>query len=219
MRNRILFAGAILALMGIGVWMDAQNPPGAYTSPATGGVCSNCITNNPTASNQTIQPGDTTSIPLTIKEASGTTSTNDFQILNSGGATLFSISNGGTTITLPAANTNIQTSSGNNNIVFGLAGGTGVIAANYQHFRPTNINNAHMDVGVANNDMSGKLTCASSTVTKTFSLAFTSTPTVILSDETTAGGAHVSAISNTAFTVACTGATDVVDYLAIGNPN
>jgi hypothetical protein len=72
--------------------------------------------------------------------------------------------------------------------------------------------------GSSNNDVSGKVTCSSGTVTKTFATAYTSTPVVVLSDETTAGGAKTSP-SNTGFTVTCTGASDVVDYLVFGNPN
>jgi hypothetical protein len=63
------------------------------------------------------------------------------------------------------------------------------------------------------------LTCAAGTASWTFALAYTSTPVILVSDETTAGGARVSAKSNTGFTVTCTGATDVVDYFVIGNPN
>jgi hypothetical protein len=42
---------------------------------------------------------------------------------------------------------------------------------------------------------------------------------VIVFDETTKGGANLSAISASAFTVSCTGATDALDYLTMGNPN
>ncbi len=77
----------------------------------------------------------------------------------------------------------------------------------------------HLLAGAANDDMSGVLTCAASTVIKTFALAFVSTPTIVISDETTSGGARVSAKSASAFTVTCTGVTDVVDYWVRGNPN
>lgn len=77
----------------------------------------------------------------------------------------------------------------------------------------------HVNQNTANSDFAGKLTCATSTVTKTFSTSFTSTPVVILFDETTKGGANLTAISNTAFTVSCTGATDALDYIVIGNAN
>lgn len=71
----------------------------------------------------------------------------------------------------------------------------------------------------ANNDKAGVVTCAGNTVTKTFANPYVSTPVIFVSDETTAGGARVSAKSASAFTVTCTGATDVVDYIVMGNPN
>ncbi|HEY5027433.1 MAG TPA: hypothetical protein VIK39_03415, partial [Candidatus Angelobacter sp.] len=77
----------------------------------------------------------------------------------------------------------------------------------------------HIDTFAANNDISGVLTCAASTVTKTFATAYTSTPVIGVSDETTTGGARVSAKSASAFTVTCTGATDTLDYFVHGNPN
>jgi hypothetical protein len=91
----------------------------------------------------------------------------------------------------------------NKRTIIGLGDGTGHFTAN----------------GVSNTDTEGLVTCAASTVTKTFAQAFTSTPTIVVSDETTAGGARVSAKSASAFTVTCTGATDVVDYFVFGNPN
>jgi len=86
-------------------------------------------------------------------------------------------------------------------------------------FGPSFNNTFHLENNPANNDYAGVLTCAAGTVSKTFTAAWTSTPTIVVSDETTAGGARVSAKSATAFTVTCTGATDVVDYIVIGNPN
>jgi hypothetical protein len=78
--------------------------------------------------------------------------------------------------------------------------------------------NTHITQGTANQDFAGKLTCASSTVTKTFASAYTSTPVVLVFDETTKGGANLTAISNSGFTVSCTGTTDALDYIVIGNP-
>jgi hypothetical protein len=77
----------------------------------------------------------------------------------------------------------------------------------------------HFNQSAATSDLAGTLTCAAGTVSRTFTTAFTSTPIIVVSDETTAGGAKVSAKSNTAFTVTCTGATDAIDYQVIGNPN
>ena len=77
----------------------------------------------------------------------------------------------------------------------------------------------HLNQSAATSDFAGQLTCATGTVSKTFTTVFGSTPTVLVSDETTTGGARVSTKSATGFTVTCTGASDVVDYEVIGNPN
>lgn len=77
----------------------------------------------------------------------------------------------------------------------------------------------HILFQAAQSDASGVATCVASTVTVTFNTAYASTPTIMLTDETTTGGARVSAKSNSAFTITCTGATDVVDYLTFGNPS
>lgn len=71
----------------------------------------------------------------------------------------------------------------------------------------------------ATNDISGTTSCSSSTFTKTFSSSYTSTPVIVISDETTAGGAKVTSRSNSAFTVTCTGASDAVDWIVTGAPN
>ena len=41
--------------------------------------------------------------------------------------------------------------------------------------------------------------------------------TLMLTDHTTAGGAKASKLAGS-FTITCTGATDTVDYLVLGNP-
>jgi hypothetical protein len=77
----------------------------------------------------------------------------------------------------------------------------------------------HFNQASSNSDIAGTLSCSGGTKMVTFTAAFTSTPVIIVSDETTAGGARVSAHSTSGFTVTCTGATDAFDYLVIGNPN
>jgi hypothetical protein len=77
----------------------------------------------------------------------------------------------------------------------------------------------HLVSQAAQADSWGVATCAANTVTVTFTTAYTSTPAIVVSDETAAGGARVSAKSNSAFTITCSGATDVVDYFTGGNPN
>ncbi len=103
------------------------------------------------------------------------------------------------------------------------AGGTHVFNNSVQiangNFQLTGGKGQHISPQAATSDFAGVLTCAGSTASLTFTTAYVSTPVIIVSDETTAGGARVSAKSNTAFTITCTGATDVVDYMTIGNPN
>jgi hypothetical protein len=76
----------------------------------------------------------------------------------------------------------------------------------------------HFNQASSNSDIAGTLSCSGGAKTVTFATAFTSTPVIVVSDETAAGGARVSAHSTSGFTVTCTGATDTFDYLVIGNP-
>jgi hypothetical protein len=71
----------------------------------------------------------------------------------------------------------------------------------------------------ATNDLGGTSVCSGSTKAITFTHAFASTPVIVVSDQTAAGGARVSASSNTGFTVTCTGASDTFDFVVVGNPN
>lgn len=77
----------------------------------------------------------------------------------------------------------------------------------------------HVNSQAAQADSWGVVTCAASVATVTFTTAYTSTPAILLFDETTKGGVNLTAKSNTAFSISCTGATDVVDYFTGGNPN
>lgn len=109
---------------------------------------------------------------------------------------------------------------GTNNFSIGAAGVLGVVQIFGRNTRIGSGNGTdRITTGLANTDFQGVLTCAAGTVVKTFSQAFSSTPVIVISDETTSGGARVSAKSASSFTVTCVGATDVVDYLVIGNPN
>jgi hypothetical protein len=87
------------------------------------------------------------------------------------------------------------------------------------NFGPIGTKGQHFTTQAAQADSWGVATCSTNTVTVTFTTAYTSTPAIIVSDETAAGGARVSAKSNSAFTITCTGASDVVDYFTGGNPN
>ena len=77
----------------------------------------------------------------------------------------------------------------------------------------------HVDLQAANNDVGGTVSCSASTVTVPFTRAYANSPVIVVSDDTTSGGAHVSARSGSSFTITCTGATDQVDYMVLGNPN
>jgi hypothetical protein len=77
----------------------------------------------------------------------------------------------------------------------------------------------HVLQGAANADLAGTSACASGAKTITFADAYSSTPVILIFDETTHGGASITAKSASSFTVACTGASDAFDYLVIGNPN
>jgi hypothetical protein len=141
-----------------------------------------------------------------------------FQINSNGGNTdTFEIINGGNgrvQFRVDAAITN-QTFIGNNvdggSLVIGGSAVTGILNLGNTSSRIT--------AQAAPGDLAGTLTCAASTATKTFTTAYTSTPTILVFDETTKGGVNLTAKSATAFTVSCTGATDALDYIVIGNPN
>jgi len=77
----------------------------------------------------------------------------------------------------------------------------------------------HFNQASSNSDIAGTFSCSGGRKSITFATAFTSTPVIVVSDETTAGGARVSAHSTSGFTVTCTGTIDVFDYVVIGNPN
>ena len=81
------------------------------------------------------------------------------------------------------------------------------------------INGGHMNQSSANSDFAGASACVSGAKTITFAGAYSSTPVILIFDETTHGGASLSAKSASSFAVACTGASDAFDYIAIGNPN
>ena len=81
------------------------------------------------------------------------------------------------------------------------------------------VNGGHMNQSAANSDFAGASACASGAKTITFANAYSSTPVILIFDETTHGGASLSAKSASAFAVACTGASDAFDYIVIGNPN
>jgi hypothetical protein len=93
-----------------------------------------------------------------------------------------------------------------------------VQSSTYSQDSNGNVTEATLNQTAASN-FAGTSACVTSTKTITFPVAYVNTPVITVSDETTTGGARVSAHSNSAFTVTCTGATDAFDYVVVGNPN
>ena len=69
------------------------------------------------------------------------------------------------------------------------------------------------------NRLAGTSTCSNGTQTVTFTGARVNPPVVLVFDETTKGGASLTQKGNWGFTVSCAGASDVFDWMVIGNPN
>ena len=229
MRNKLVVLVTLFLLAAVGVFMNAQNPAGGYTSPATGGgVCANCITTNPIGGSQTITPGDTTSVPLTITGAAAT-SVDLFDVNVSGPTKVFGISSNGQTFTIGNTGAVINMNPGGGASTITSAGGLTLTSNGASQLNLKGGTSIGLGVGVgsgvhlvqnaASGDIAGKLTCAASTASKAFTANYTSTPVVVVFDETTKAGANLTAISNTGFTVSCTGATDALDYIVMGNPN
>lgn len=86
---------------------------------------------------------------------------------------------------------------------------------------PTNLNELDLTrIGQsAASKLAGTAICSSSSATLTFSPAFASNPTIIATDANPSATAHISARSTSGATITCSGASDTVDWLAIGNPN
>lgn len=71
----------------------------------------------------------------------------------------------------------------------------------------------------ATNHFAGVSACVSGTMTIPLPITYHSQPSILVFDETTAGGIKLSAKSRSSFTVSCTGATDAFDWVVVGNPN
>jgi hypothetical protein len=67
--------------------------------------------------------------------------------------------------------------------------------------------------------LAGTSACSYGTKAISFSANYSSQPVILLFDETTAGGVKLSAKSTSGFTATCTEASDVFDWIVIGNPN
>lgn len=79
------------------------------------------------------------------------------------------------------------------------------------------LGNALNQIGA--NRLAGTSACSSSTATISFGSTYVSQPVILLFDETTVGGVKLSAKSTSGFTAACAGASDVFDWIVVGNPN
>ncbi len=82
-------------------------------------------------------------------------------------------------------------------------------------------NKGHEIVGSANNDRAGAITSASgTTVSKTYSVNYGSTPVVVVTPTTNAGAFYLSASSTSGFTITyATSGAQTFNYIVIGNPN
>jgi hypothetical protein len=69
------------------------------------------------------------------------------------------------------------------------------------------------------NQFAGTSSCSASTKSISLPITYISQPVILVFDETTKGGVNLSAKSTSGFTVSCAGATDVFDWMIIGNPN
>ena len=69
------------------------------------------------------------------------------------------------------------------------------------------------------NRVAGSSACSSGTQTIVFSGPYVSPPAVVLFDETTKGGISLTGKGTWGFIVSCAGASDVFDWIVIGNPN
>jgi len=65
----------------------------------------------------------------------------------------------------------------------------------------------------------GTSACSGSIKTIILPITYNSQPAIFVFDETTKGGASLSAKSTSGFAVSCAGATDVFDWMVVGNPN
>jgi hypothetical protein len=61
--------------------------------------------------------------------------------------------------------------------------------------------------------------CSGGTKAISLPITYRSQPVILVFDETTKGGANLSAKSAIGFTVSCTGASDIFDWMVVGNPN
>jgi hypothetical protein len=83
---------------------------------------------------------------------------------------------------------------------------------------PSSLYINHINQNTAN-QVAGTSVCSSGTQTIAFPGPFASPPAVVLFDETTKGGISLTGKGTWGFIVSCTGASDVFDWIVIGNPD
>ena len=66
--------------------------------------------------------------------------------------------------------------------------------------------------------LAGTSNCSGGTASVSFGASYLSQPVILVFDETTEGGVKLLGKSPSGFTVACAGASDVFDWIVIGNP-
>lgn len=85
-------------------------------------------------------------------------------------------------------------------------------------FVPSSLYLQHVNQNSAN-QVAGTSTCSSGAQTVVFSGPFVSPPAVLVFDETTKGGVSLTVKAAWGFEVSCTGASDVFDWIVVGNPD
>jgi hypothetical protein len=83
---------------------------------------------------------------------------------------------------------------------------------------PSSLYVDHFNQNTANH-VAGTSACSSGTQTINFPGQFASPPALVLFDETTKGGVSLTGKGTWGFIVSCTGASDVFDWIVVGNPN
>ncbi len=83
---------------------------------------------------------------------------------------------------------------------------------------PSSLYLNHINQNSANR-VAGTSACSSGTQTITFPGPYDSPPAVLIFDETTKGGINLTTKANWGFTVSCAGASDVFDWIVMGNPS
>jgi hypothetical protein len=112
-----------------------------------------------------------------------------------------------------------QVGKGGTHITDSGGGGISLAASGTGNFLALSGN--HLNNNPANLDIQGHISSVSgTTVSYTYAVAFTSTPTVVATPTTNAGAFYLSASSNTGFTITyATSGAQTFNYMVVGNPS